>query len=94
MDIEIPQKLWMKFEEMSPFFPTKQIPDEAVPQHMKTYMERTGRKREAGKKLVWGLSAQKLLLYAPLLLWCLKHGADITAVYQLPGDEGAEVVCG
>ena len=94
VDIEIPQKLWMKFEEMSPFFPTKQIPDEAVPQHMKTYMERTGRKREAGKKLVWGLSAQKLLLYAPLLQWYLKHGADITAVYQLPGDEGAEVVCG
>ena len=62
VDIEIPQKLWMKFEEMSPFFPTKQIPDEAVPQHMKTYMERTGRKPEAGKKLVWGLSAQKLLL--------------------------------
>ena len=34
VDIEIPKKLWMKFEEMSPFFPTKQIPDEAVPQDM------------------------------------------------------------
>ena len=34
VDIEIPQKLWMNFEKMSPFFPTKQIPDEAVPQDM------------------------------------------------------------
>ena len=54
MDIEIPRKLWMKFEEMPPFFLTKQIPDEAVPQHMKAYMKRTGRKRGAGKKLVGG----------------------------------------
>ena len=52
------KKLWMKFEEMPPFFFTKQIPDEAVPQHMKAYMERTGRKRGAGKKLVGALSAQ------------------------------------
>ena len=54
VDIEIPRKLWMKFEEMPPFFLTKQIPDEAVPQHMKAYMKRTGRKRGAGKKLVGG----------------------------------------
>ena len=45
-------------------------------------MERTGRKRGAGKKLVGALSAQKLLLYAPLLQWYVKHGAEITAVYR------------
>ena len=49
VDIEIPQKLWMKFEEMPPFFFTRQIPEQAVPQHMKDYMERTGRKRGDGK---------------------------------------------
>ena len=82
VDIEIPQKLWMKFEEMPPFFFTKQVPDEAVPQHMKDYMARTGRKRGEGKKLVGALSAQKLLLYAPLLRWYVGHGAKITAVYR------------
>jgi len=35
VDIEIPKSLWMKFEEMPPFFFTKHIPDEAVPPHMK-----------------------------------------------------------
>ena len=49
---------------------------------MKAYMERTGRKRGDGKKLVGGLSAQKLLLYAPLLQWYMNHGAEITAVYR------------
>ena len=82
VDIEILQKLWMKFEEMPPFFFTKQIHDEAVPQHMEAYMERTGRKRGAGKKLVGGRSAQKLLLYARLLQWYVKHGMEITAVYR------------
>ena len=57
VDIEIPQNLWMKFEEMPPFFFTKQIPEEAVPEHMSYYMARTGRKMGDGKKLVGGLSA-------------------------------------
>ena len=82
VDIEISQKLWMKFEEMPPFFFTRQIPEQAVPQHMKDYMERTGRKRGDGKKLVGALSAKKLLLYAPLLRWYVNHGAVITAVYR------------
>ena len=82
VDIEIPQTLWMKFEEMPPFFFTRQIPHEAVPDHMKHYMAHTGRKIGDGKKLVGGLSAQKLLLYEPLLQWYVSHGAKITAVYR------------
>ena len=54
VDIKIPQKLWMKLKEIPPFFFTKQIPNEAVLQHMKAYMERTGQKRGAGKKPVGG----------------------------------------
>ena len=82
VDIEILQYLWMKFEEMPPFFFTKHIPEEAVPQHMNDYMKRTARKRGEGKKLVGVLSAQKLLLYALLLQSCVKHGAEITAVHR------------
>ena len=51
VDIEIPQNQWMKFEEMPPFFLNEQIPEQAVPQHMKEYVERTGRKRGAGSWL-------------------------------------------
>jgi len=72
----------MKFEEMPPFFFTKQIPDEPVPQHMKDYLQCTGRKRGDGKKLVGGLSAQKLSLYATILRWFVEHGAVIKAVYR------------
>ena len=34
-DIEIPKRLWLRFEEIAPFFFSKQIPDEALPQHLK-----------------------------------------------------------
>ena len=65
---------------MPPFVFTKQIPGEAVPQHMKDYCERTGKTRSDGEKLVGALSAQLVLLYAPLLRWCVEHGAAIKAV--------------
>ena len=31
--------LFMKFEEMSPFFLTEEIPEEAMQQHVKNYMK-------------------------------------------------------
>ena len=58
------------------------MPVEAVPQQMLGYLERTGRKRGDGKKLVGALSAEKLLLYTPLLRWYVEHGAEIKAVYR------------
>ncbi|KAL9959464.1 hypothetical protein ACROYT_G032790 [Oculina patagonica] len=82
VDIEIPEKLWKKFEEMPPFFYNKEVPGEAVPNHMLEYLQKTKRNRGDGKKLVGALSAKMILLYAPLLRWYVKHGAVIKAVYR------------
>ena len=82
VDIEIPKHLHQKFEEMCPFFYNKVVPVEAVPEHMLKYLRNTGRKRGDGRKLVGALSAQRMLVYAPLLLWYVKHGAVITKVYR------------
>ena len=97
VDIEIPKKLWMKLEEMLPFFFTKQIPDEAVPQHMKPYMERTGRKRGAGKKAGWGAVCSRAVALCPAAAvvrgaWRGNHGG--VSHHRLPGDGGAELVRG
>ena len=70
---------------------TKQIPDEAAPQHIKDYLQRTGRKRGDGKKLVGALSAQKLLLYVRLLHWYVEHGAVIKAVYRMIHYQATEI---
>ena len=67
---------------MCPFFYNKKVPVEAVPQQMLDYLKHTGRNRGDGKKLVGELSAEKLLMYAPLLRWYVDHGAVIRAVYR------------
>jgi len=82
VDIEIPEHLRPKFEEMCPFFYNKEVPIEAVPQHMLDCLKRTGRKRGDGRKLMGALSANKILLYAPQLRWYIDHGAVITNVYR------------
>ena len=80
VDMEIPKRFWPKFEEMYPFFYNERVPAEAVPEHMKEYLAKTGRKREDGKKLMEVLSAERMLVYAPLLRWYVNHGAVVTKV--------------
>jgi len=55
VNIKIPERLWPKFN--------KRVPAEAVPEHMKEYLARTGRTCGDGKKLVGALSAERLLAY-------------------------------
>ena len=82
VDIEIPNPLRPKFAEMCPFFYNKRVPPKAVPKHMEEYLARTGRQRGDGRKLVGALSAERMLVYAPLLLWYVNHGAVVTEVYR------------
>ena len=83
VDIEIPEHLHQKFEEMCPFFHKKEVPANVVPEHMKEYLKATGRKAvESNKKLLGTLSAEKILLYEPLLQWYINHGAIIKRVYR------------
>ena len=83
VDIQIPEHLHQKFEEMCPFFHNEAVPEEAVPEHMKKYMKATGRTpSQKSKKLLGTLKAKKILLYAPLLKWYVEHGAEITFVYR------------
>ena len=82
IDIEIPNHLHQKFEEMCPFLHNKVVPAKAVPEHMLKYLRDTGRKRGEDKKLMGTLSAQRMLVYAPLLLWYVNHGAVIKRVYR------------
>ena len=48
VDVEIPEDLRPKFEEMCPFFYNKGVPAEAVPKRITYYLQRTGRPRGGG----------------------------------------------
>lgn len=94
VDRENSESLWLEFEEMPLFNVTKQIPDEAVPQHMKDYLQCTGRKKGDGKTLVGALSVQKLLLYASymLLCWYVDHGAAMKTVYRTIDHQATKIL--
>ena len=55
----------IKFSEMSPLFVVQEIPpDRDIPEEMKIYKEKTGRKTVKGtKKLLGVMKAKKILLY-------------------------------
>ena len=83
VEIEVPRELWQKFEEMPPLFYNKPVPREAVPQHMKEYLACSNHKpMHDQQKVVDTLSAQKILLYPPLLKWLLDHALKITAMHR------------
>lgn len=82
VEIEIPEALWPKFDEMCPFFINKEVPAEAVPEHMLKYVKQTGWTRGKGRKLMGALSAERMLVYAPLLQWYVDHRAVITTVHR------------
>ena len=83
VDIEVPQESWAEFEEFPPIFINRNVPDNAVPQHMHDYLQQSNRKRFPEQpKLLGVMSAKKVLLYAPLLQWYLNNGLKLTAVYR------------
>ena len=75
VDIEVPDELYDKFSKMPPLFVVQEIPDCAIPEEMKIYKEKTGRKAVKGTKMLLGvMKAKKILLYTPLIEWYLQHG--------------------
>ena len=85
VDIEVPEQLYHKFSEMLPLFVFQEIPDRDIPEEMKIYKEKTGRKTVKGTKKFLGLVKAKKdsFVHPPLIEWYLNHGLRLTAVHQL-----------
>ena len=69
---------------MAPLFVVQEIPDRDIPEEMKIFKEKTGRKTmKCTKRLLGVMKAKKILLYTPLIEWYLQHSLRLTAVHQL-----------
>ena len=83
VDIHVPDGLLEKFSEFSPLFIVDEVPEDKIPQHMKDYQKRTGRKTIRGTKKLLGVTrATGILLYMPILKWYLSHGLEVTAIHK------------
>ena len=58
-DIEVPDKFYDKLSEMVPLFVVQEIPDCDIPEEMKIYREKTGRKTVKGTKKLLGVMSKK-----------------------------------
>ena len=85
VDTEVPDELYDTFSEMAPLFVVQDIPDRDIPEEMKIYKEKTGRKTVKGTKKFLGLVKAKKdsFVHPPLIEWYLNHGLRLTAVHQL-----------
>ena len=65
VDIHVPEELMEKFREFSPLFVVDEVNEDKVPQHMKEYKQKTGRKTLKGtKKLLGVCKVKNILLYS------------------------------
>ena len=84
VEIEVPDELYDKFSKMPPLFVVQEIPDRDIPEKIKVYKEKTGRKIVKGtKKLLDVMKAKKIFFFTPLIEWHLQHGVRLTMVHQL-----------
>ena len=83
VDIHIPNELLEKFSELSPLFIVDSMPEDQIPQHIKDYQERTGRKTIRGTEKLLEVTKEKgILLYTPMLKWYLSHGLKVTSIHK------------
>ena len=62
VDTEVPDELYDTFSEMAPLFVVQDIPDRDIPEEMKIYKEKTGRKTVKGTKKLLGVKKAKKTL--------------------------------
>lgn len=71
------------FEEMSHLFCTIERPYEVIGEHMQDHVEAFNLSKQCRRLLVGGMKARQILLATHLLKWYLKHGMEVTKIYQL-----------
>ena len=82
-NIQVPDELSEKFSEFSPLFIVGEVSEDQIPQHMKDYQERAGRKMIGRTEKRLGVTkAKRILLYMPMLRWYLSHGLKVTLIHN------------
>ena len=82
-DIKVPDHKKEMFSQMCPIFKNVDIPFEAIGEHMQNFVVEHKLPQKPRRGLIGSMFANKILLATPLLRWYLKHGLEVTEVYQV-----------
>ena len=82
-DISVPDQLKHKFSEMAPIFKNTEISRQHLSEHMRQFAEEADTLKRPQRMLIGSLFGKKILLLSTLAQWYLKHGLQITRIYQM-----------
>ena len=83
VNIPVLDELSEKFSKFSPLFVVDRIPKDQIPEHLKDYQEKPGRKTISNNEKLLGVTGSKgILLYSLMLKWYLSHGLKVTAIQK------------
>jgi len=83
VDIRVPEHLKEKFSEMCPIVKNTEISHDDIGEFMKAYAEEHNIMAQPRRSLIGSMKGEKILLAAPLLMWYLEHGLEVTKVHQV-----------
>ena len=81
VDIHTPEHLKEKFSEMTPIFKNSLVGRGDVGEHMKRYLEASGKLMQPQRQLIGSFYGTAILLGTPLLKWYLDHGLVVSKVH-------------
>ena len=81
VDIYTPNHLKEMFEEMTPIFKNTLVSRDDVGEHMKKYLETSGKLKLPQRQLIGSFHGCELLLGTPLLKWYLEKGLVVSKVH-------------
>ena len=71
------------FKEFSPIFCATEVDMKSIGPHMTEHLKAFQLSLRPRKLLIGGMKAEKIMLSTPLLQWYLKHGLEITELYEV-----------
>ena len=81
VDVHTPDHLKEKFSEMTPIFKNSLVGLGDVGDHMKRYLEASGKLKQPQRQLIGSFFGNGILLGTPLLKWYLDHGLLVSKVH-------------
>jgi hypothetical protein len=83
VDIHTPDQLKDMFYEMTPIFKNTVVSKDDVGEHMRAYLEASGKLKQPQRQLIGSFHGTGLLLGTPLLKWYLNKGLIVSKIYLL-----------
>ena len=81
VDIHTPEHLKADFAEMTPIFKNSLVSLDDVGDHMRKYLEASGKLKQPQRQLIGSFYGNGILLGTPLLQWYLQKGLKVSKVH-------------